>query len=48
MDRVLELMDEKYDVVDKEDAKAYHRLLGKSTLNVSALHYEEDGQYEKY
>ncbi|PIC85557.1 multidrug ABC transporter ATP-binding protein [Sporosarcina sp. P20a] len=42
MDRVLELMNEKYDVVDKEDAKALPSIAGKIEFDRVSFAYEEE------
>lgn len=42
MDRVLDLMNEKYDVVDKEDAKALPPIAGEIEFDHVSFAYEED------
>ncbi|PIC98383.1 MULTISPECIES: ABC transporter ATP-binding protein [unclassified Sporosarcina] len=42
MDRVLELMNEKYDVVDKEDAKALPSIAGEIEFDRVSFAYEEE------
>lgn len=44
MDRVLELMEEKYDIVDKENAKELPPIEGEITFDNVSFAYEKDGE----
>ncbi|AOV06841.1 ABC transporter ATP-binding protein [Sporosarcina ureilytica] len=44
MDRVLELMEEKYDIVDKKDAKTLPPIEGKVEFKNVSFAYEKDGE----
>lgn len=44
MDRMFELMDEKYDITDRENAKELQQVAGKVTFDDVAFRYNDDGR----